>query len=149
MLGSANKLKTARQISMSGAVSGSGSFDGSGNVNIVTTQANIAVLTGPLTKNGEQITATMNYPNGYNKNNCVILSAEMIGGTTASGDVYTVGSTFSSIDLSRGGCSCAVSLLTNQISISARQILLTDGVSPTITDIGSVSKYRIVLLKIS
>lgn len=149
MLGSANKLKTPRQISVSGAVSGSASFDGSGNVNIVTTQANIAVLTGSLTKNGKQITATMNYPNGYNKNNCVILSAEMIGGTTASGDVYTVGSTFSSIDLSRGGCSCAVSLLTNQISISARQILLTDGGSPTITDIGSVSKYRIVLLKIN
>lgn len=36
MLGTANKLKTARQIALTGAVSGSTNFDGSGNVSIST-----------------------------------------------------------------------------------------------------------------
>lgn len=36
MLGTANKLKTARQIALTGAVSGSTNFDGSGNVSIAT-----------------------------------------------------------------------------------------------------------------
>lgn len=73
MLGSANKLKTARKISMSGAVSGSGSFDGSGNVNIVTTQANIAKINGSALFDSflEYATFSVNYPNGFNEDNCV------------------------------------------------------------------------------
>lgn len=73
MLGSANKLKTARKISMSGAVSGSGSFDGSGNVNIVTTQANIAKITGSTLFSNlfKYANFSVDYPNGFNEDNCV------------------------------------------------------------------------------
>lgn len=149
MLGTATRLQNARTISLSGAVRGSTSFNGSGNVTITTTQANIAVLTGTLVKDGDNLTASINYPAGYSKNNCVILAAEIIGGTTSSGDIYTVGTAFSSVDMVRGGVSCAVSLMTDQISIFARQVLLNDGTAPVITETTSASKYRIVLLKIS
>lgn len=81
MLGSANKLKTARTISLSGAVTGSTNFDGSGNVTIATNQNNIAILTGELnTTPAEGVDATsfntvkLNFPNGYNSDNCVVLT---------------------------------------------------------------------------
>ena len=79
MLGTANKLKTARQIALTGAVSGSANFDGSGNVSITTTQANIAVLTGTITgtannSSSEQGNININYPTGFNSNNCVVIA---------------------------------------------------------------------------
>ena len=85
MLGSANKLKTPRTISLSGAVAGSTNFDGSGNVTIQTSQNNIAVLTGTMTLeantqegfesgNKKQTIKKIDFPTGYNKDNCVCLA---------------------------------------------------------------------------
>ena len=53
MLGSANKLKTPRTISLSGDVTGSTSFDGSGNVTIPTSVKNPTTQTAVVntTKN--------------------------------------------------------------------------------------------------
>lgn len=80
-----SKWGTARTLALSGAVSGSASVDGSGNVTINTTQANIAVLTGTqtLTANTSenlqnniplQTTWKLNFPSGYNMNNCVCIA---------------------------------------------------------------------------
>lgn len=85
MLGSANKLKTPRTISLSGDVTGSASFDGSGNVTIQTEQSNIAVLTGTMTLEAnsqesfaagdkKQTLKQINFPTGYNKDNCVCIA---------------------------------------------------------------------------
>lgn len=82
MLGTANKLKNARNISLTGAVSGSGNFDGSGNLNINTTQNNIAVLTGSVVakkssdpgNSFQQTRKSITYPSGFNNTNCVCMA---------------------------------------------------------------------------
>lgn len=73
MLGTATRLQNARTISLSGAVSGSTSFNGSGNVTITTTQANIAKINGSALFDSfqEYATFSVNYPNGFNEDNCV------------------------------------------------------------------------------
>lgn len=149
MLGSANKLKTARQISMSGAVSGSGSFDGSGNVNIVTTQANIAVLTGTLPHDGTSTDITINYPSGYTRDNCVVIAKEGKRGTSS--DIYTTGTTFDTINYIKGGLALSVSLQDTYITIRAKNINLTDGNTAMVKPIAADTTfgYRIVLLKIN
>ena len=48
MLGSADKLKNPRTISLNGDVTGSTNFDGSGNVTVETNLANVAVATGTV-----------------------------------------------------------------------------------------------------
>lgn len=55
MLGTATKLKTARNINLSGEVSGSGSFDGSGNLNI-NTETPVKTATVTTTKDGINFT---------------------------------------------------------------------------------------------
>ena len=75
----ATKLATAKKIEISGAVKGSSEFDGGNNINIITEQNNIAVIEAIITTpaQGEESTKgsiTFNYPTGFNKNNCVIIS---------------------------------------------------------------------------
>ncbi len=74
-----SKWGTSRKITISGAVSGNVNVDGSGDVTITTTQANIAVLTANVKtpEAGSSIInalAQINYPQGYNQDNCVIVS---------------------------------------------------------------------------
>lgn len=76
----ATKLATARKITVSGAVSGSANFDGSGNVTITTTQANVAIVSGTITltqsteSTVESGQVDINYPSGYTKDNCIVIS---------------------------------------------------------------------------
>lgn len=70
----ATKLQTSRNISLSGDVTGSASFDGSKNVTINTNLANVAVVTGKISLTNGSGIAYLNYPNGYNYNNCVVIS---------------------------------------------------------------------------
>ena len=74
MLGTSNKLKTARKISITGAVSGSANFDGSSNININTSQSNIAVITGNISLSNGTGDVTVNYPKGFNYSNCAVIS---------------------------------------------------------------------------
>ena len=71
MLGTANKLKTARQIALTGAVSGSANFDGSGNVNI-NTIINKEQWTVSNSNNGNSVTI-----NFYREGNIVIGQIEI------------------------------------------------------------------------
>lgn len=82
MLGSATKLQNERKIKLDGAVQGEIKFDGSKDVTINTKQNNIAVITGKITlagtsagdNNPKQTVWTINFPNGFNKDNCVCLA---------------------------------------------------------------------------
>lgn len=92
------KLATKRTIAVSGAVSGSTQFDGSGNVIITTKQANIAVLTGNLVTKGEGTTenpefsnAQIDFPEGFNPQNCVVISLGLRKGTN--NNTYSFGTT--------------------------------------------------------
>lgn len=139
MLGSANKLKTARQIALTGAVSGNTNFDGSGNVSITTKQANIAVLTGNFSLNSSGYTSDINYPDGYNKNNCIVIAFGLVTQNDSNAKGYNFGGTYSdSGDLLNNALSRDVSLRDSQIRIRVKN----PGNSGNYT-------YKIVLMKIS
>ena len=139
MLGSANKLKTARQIALTGAVSGSVNFDGSGNVSITTKQANISVLTGNFFLDSTGYTADINYPNGYNKNNCVVIAFGLVTQNDSNAKGYNFGGVYSdSGDLLNNALSRDVSLRDSQIRIRVKN----PGSSGNYT-------YKIVLMKVS
>ncbi len=70
----ADKLSNARKITLSGAVSGNADFDGSKNVIINTNLSNIAVLTGKISLSNGSGNVQINYPSGFNMNNCVPIS---------------------------------------------------------------------------
>ena len=91
----ASKLQTARNISLSGAVSGNVNFDGSNNVEIETEQSNIAILSGTIEtppKDSESLTGDVeiDYPNGFTKDNCIIVSLMLHGSFTKSKDYWTL-----------------------------------------------------------
>lgn len=151
MLGSATKLETARTISLSGDVTGSASFDGSKNVIIETEQSNIAVITGSISGSGaEEATKTISYPNGYNKDNCVVIAC-MINNAKNSGGTYSCGAVYSALSFTTGAISNRVSLGTSNITLGIKNIVLSNGSAPTISTLNSdnVFNYKIVLMKIS
>ena len=148
MHGSANKLKTARKISLTGDVSGSVNFDGAGDVTINTTQNNIAVLEGNVNvlktdavNVYQQTIKTINYPEGYNKNNCVCVA---LGTTT---DVNSRGFSYdgsestanASVGMLVGNPPKAVQLVNSNMSLKLYNITSSD----------KLIYYKIVLMKIA
>lgn len=112
------KWGTSRAISLSGAVSGSANVDGSGNVTISTTQANIAVISTNITTPAASSSSlegnvNVNYPSGYNKGNCVVLS--IMSGGTSNSSWNTPGATGRSNEI--GSYGLKVSLTDSNISI--------------------------------
>ena len=154
MLGTADKLKNARQIALTGAVSGSVNFDGSGNVSITTKQANIAFLTGELNAAANDSTGLDNntskltnkaisYPTGFNKDNSVVISCGAVNKIYEGAKGYAFGDTSSSNLFSQSQLSGAV---TRSVDLQPNQILLTLGNYSTTA---VTYKYKIVLMKIA
>lgn len=135
----ASKLQTPRNIKLQGAVSGNANFDGSNNITITTTQANIAVISGAITDGSGNI--SVNYPAGYNKDNCVVISAM----TKTKG--YTLGTTFDTVSAARGSTTIAVSLL-DSIQIRIKGIYLDSQNGVGVVENNS-REYKIILMKIS
>lgn len=98
MHGTATKLQNARKIAIDGVVKGEANFDGSGNVIINTTQNNIVVIEGQMvlrgSTTGEPVSTTkeINFPSGFNKDNCFVTSIGTKILTT--GDGFGYGSPF-------------------------------------------------------
>lgn len=151
-----SKWGTARTLALSGAVSGSASVDGSGNVTITTKQANIAVLTGSATAEGSTTeiinyaTADINYPSGFNRNNCIVLAFALTTSNSNVGDNYNgflarlnIDNNFyligSSIDSVRYSQSRSINLTDSAISIRIMNV----------TNSSKTFNYKIVLMKIS
>ena len=139
----AGRLQTARNITLSGDVTGSASFNGSSNVNINTDLANIAVLTGTMS-NGS---ATISYPNGYNKDNCVVISTMLKRVGVASTRGYSSGTTFLPADGTSGSISSKTELQTSSIILSGRHLYLSDS-GVTVMKVNYDIYYKIVLMKI-
>lgn len=129
----ATKLETARKINLTGAVSGNGSFDGSGNIEIATTQANIAILTGDITLESSGGSATINYPSGFTKDNCIIIAC---GITYNSAGYRAFGTVQASV-------STGARLSSSSITVCCYPVQASTG-SPTGT-----FNYKLVLMKIS
>ena len=69
----ATKLQTARTIALTGDVTGSVSFDGSKDVSI-NANLNTTTITGKISLSKGSGSVSLNYPNGYNSNNCIPLA---------------------------------------------------------------------------
>lgn len=149
----ASKLATARNIKLQGAVNGNANFDGSGNITITTKQTNIAIITGSvditMTQGGEQVykgQKFINYPTGYNKDNCVVISAET---QWATGKFFGYGSiTHYPGSMLSGIIEKGVTLRDTDILLNARYDGLNVGGEANITETRT-QNFKIVLLKIS
>lgn len=141
------KLATARTIELTGAVSGSGSFNGTDNLTITTTQSNITTITDTLQGSGSStITKQINYPSGYNQNNCVVLGYLFKNSSQSN---WMTGSTFNSGN-SFGSMPIRIQLNSGNITVEGRNIMLNAN-TVILPDISSSTSFniKIVLMKIS
>lgn len=145
MLGTATKLQTARTITLSGAVKGSASFNGSGNITITTTQANIAVIAGTIPQADKKI--TLNYPTGFSKENCCVISIMFYGKNSNSS--LTTGATFDSTGMMTGGYANLVNLNASSIVVRAEIITLTSTPSISLPGLTGDVDFKLILMKIS
>lgn len=143
MLGTATKLKTPRNISLTGDVTGSASFDGSNNVTINADMANVAVLTGSinLTISDKRLTGSkdINYPNGFNKDNCVVIACGISGNASSNTEFAYGNSGDNTSSYVTGGMPSMVKLRQDRIQF---QIYLD------VEAVAGTRNYKIVLMKI-
>lgn len=78
---SANKLSTARTITLGGDLSGSASFDGSANITITASVLNVAVLQGTIAHGG-----TIPLPSGFTEAQCKWLVS--VNDSNSGGDTW-------------------------------------------------------------
>lgn len=145
------KWGASRNIAISGAVQGNANMDGSGNMNIVTTQSNISVLTGSITGTGtSSLTKDISFPSGFNNTNCVVISA-MFQNSLTQNNTWATGTTNDSSSYVRGSLAGGVYINNSGVHIDLKNILLLDGSYPTIPDFGTnvTFNYKIVLMKVS
>ena len=144
ILGTATKLKTIRNIALSGAVKGNANFDGSGNVEINTTQNNIFVLSGsvyiePVTEVGGSSGAnvTINYPSGCNADNCVPI---------ACGVKYTTKG-YNYVGIYQDAMDSFLNAFKRTLTLTPDNIILR--INNPATDSGHTFYYKIILMKIN
>lgn len=118
MLGSATKLQTSRKIELDGAVKGEVDFDGSKNVTIKTTQENIKEVTTTLTLANGKASGNINYPSGYTKDNCYVLSFMARKTDLSSNDGYGYGYIESTQGYIKGAIGHSVELTNSNIEIN-------------------------------
>ncbi len=139
----ATKLQTARKIILDGVINGEAELDGSKDITITAKQANIAVVKGIITANTGS--KTINYPNGYNKDNCVVI-ASMFNNSIK--ENYGTGSTFDTSSYLNGNFATAIVLSDNSIIVKVKLINISSEQYPITDDIAVDVNYKIVLMKI-
>ena len=151
MLGTATKLKTPKNISLTGDVTGSASFDGSNNVIINADLANIAILTGTIPANtgsNSYSSTTINYPNGYTKDNCIIIASEF--NNSNSNTIYSTGTILNVGSYVIGAIPASVSLKDSNIDVRISNVYAISG-EPAAVYVQKIEvpiKFKIVLMKI-
>lgn len=151
----ATKLKTARNIALSGTIKGNANFDGSGNIEIKTTQNNIAIITGTLKLSANSEEQALNnhctytdtkisYPEGFSADNCVVISYGRQHNSNF-GYAYGWDNYLDSMDFLIGILPMRINLYGNSSTEYANKIRLQMG---NMTTKEVEIPYKIVLLKI-
>ena len=101
----------------------------------------ITVIYGKLSDG----TATLNYPNGFNWDNCVVQSVMF---RNINNNRWGCGSVFDSSNNITGSVPCKVLLNETNIAVKTKNIGLTNGANPAVNDVSVTLDVRIVLMKI-
>ena len=108
-------------------------------------KGDFATITGTATFD-ENGTTTVNYPSGFTKTNCVVISfmTEGIGQTKS----LSTGSTFDSSNTISGSVPKAIKLADDNIVLAIRHISIINDATPSISSTYPNMNYKIVLMKI-
>lgn len=103
-----------------------------------------AVLTGTA-QNGQ---VTINYPEGFNKDNSIIISNmfKRVGASETRG--FSIGTTFVPADGTSGSLPNSIELQSSGIVIKLKYIYLSNGNTSTVSNVDYDIAYKIVLMKI-
>ena len=102
------------------------------------------VLTGTV-QNGQ---VTINYPEGLNKNNCIIIANmfKRVGIPETRG--FSIGTTFVPADATSGSLPNSIELQSSGIVIKLKDIYLSNGNTSIVSNVDYDIDYKIVLMKI-
>lgn len=103
-----------------------------------------AVLTGTV-QNGQ---GTINYPKGFNKDNCIIIANmfKRVGIPETRG--FSIGTTFVPSDGTGGSLPNSIELQSSGIVIKLKYIYLSNGNTSIVSNVDYDIDYKIVLMKI-
>lgn len=105
-------------------------------------KGDFAVLTGQL----DQGVANIEYPNGFNKDNCVVISLHMQRNDTP-GNGWGTGTTMDSSSYVAAALPARVQLK-DTIQIRTKNILLSDEDNPKVLDSTVSNYYKLVIMKV-
>lgn len=140
----ASKWQNARKITLAGAVSGNVNMDGSGNVTINTSQSNIVAIdidvqTPAAGAETTKVTAEVNYPSGFTRDNSMIIGLMSYNHSVSPVSWSTAGATGSSAEI--GSYGLRGRLTSNKVYVEVHKVNSQEA-SRTIT-------IRVLLMKIS
>lgn len=107
---------------------------------------NFVVVTGTITGNNESpVSATLSYPAGFTKDNCVVVSYALKNSTQTS---WAIGTVLSLTNLF-GSMPISIYLEENDISVSLKNINISDNTLPSVNNITATFDIKLVLMKVS
>ena len=113
-------------------------------------ETKFVTLTGEITgdSSDEELKATISYPTGFNKNNCVVV-ASMLNNSENTNGTYSDGAIFSTLGFTVGALPHRVSLGSSDITLGIKNITIATGETKVYIIRESVKiNYKIVLMKV-
>lgn len=114
-----------------------------------TTNDKFAILSGTIIGDGssETLAETLSFPEGFNNNNCVIISA-MVQNTKSQIGTWGTGTIFNSSGYLTGALPCKATISQNGVTIEIKNIVLMEGQNPLMSNINATFNYKIILMLI-
>lgn len=113
------------------------------------THDKFTIILDTVTGDGSKssLTKNINFPTGFNNNNCVIISA-MAQNVNSQIGAWGTGTVFSSSNYTTGALPLKATISKNGVGIEIKNITFTNGQSPEIYNISGTFNYIIVLMRI-
>ena len=111
--------------------------------------SNFAILTGTMTQTGTQtIEKDIEYPEGFNKNNCIVVSSMLDMVTETNEEKWSYGSAMDNYSMLAGCLLKRVTLYDDTIRIQGRSITVSNSHEVVAQAISNDYMYKVVLMKI-